>query len=239
MPAPAPPDPTRASVDPRGGAALTRVLEPEVMDSELEALDYDRMEHDEVNARFVDDLLRLDPDLTRVLDFGTGTARIPIALCRRAGRVRIVGIDLARHMLALGSANVERAALSGVIALELRDAKMTGFPAASFTSVISNSIVHHIPSPFDALAEMARVLAPSGWLFVRDLLRPASDAAVAELAQRYAGSANDHQRALFEASLRAALSLDEVSDLARRASLERAALAPTSDRHWTLAWRKP
>ncbi len=36
---------------------LDRVLEPEVMDTVEEAVDYDAMDHAEVNRRFVDDLL--------------------------------------------------------------------------------------------------------------------------------------------------------------------------------------
>ena len=40
---------------------LPRVLEPEVMYTEEEARDYDRMDHAEVNARFVADLLAEGP----------------------------------------------------------------------------------------------------------------------------------------------------------------------------------
>src|SRR5262245_44712142 len=38
-------------------AVLERVLEPEVMDTVEEAVNYDAMDHAEVNRRFVDDLL--------------------------------------------------------------------------------------------------------------------------------------------------------------------------------------
>jgi ubiquinone/menaquinone biosynthesis C-methylase UbiE len=209
------------------------------MDSELEALDYDQMDHREVNDRFVADLTSLPADLTRVLDVGAGTAQIPIALCKRAPEARVVAIDLAQHMLRLGSQNVERAGLAGVICLECRDAKAIHLPDASFTSVVSNSIVHHIPSPLDALIEMVRVLAPSGWLFVRDLLRPPDDKTVRALVDRYAKNENAHQRALFEASLRAALSSSEMAELVRGAGIDPACVRSTSDRHWTLAWRKP
>jgi hypothetical protein len=57
---------------------LNRTLEPEVMDTAADALDYDRMDHREVNRRFVDDFLAAAPDLSDVLDLGTGTAQIPI-----------------------------------------------------------------------------------------------------------------------------------------------------------------
>ena len=62
-----------------------RVLEGEVMDTAEEASDYNAMDHAAVNRIFVDDLLRCpDEQLTGdILDLGTGTALIPIELCRR------------------------------------------------------------------------------------------------------------------------------------------------------------
>src|SRR5499427_472401 len=92
----------------RGTMALSRVLEPEVMDDELEAHDYDRMNHGEVNARFVSDLLTCGADFTATLDVGTGTAQIPIELCSRRREARVVGVDMARHMLRIGTLRVER-----------------------------------------------------------------------------------------------------------------------------------
>jgi ubiquinone/menaquinone biosynthesis C-methylase UbiE len=220
----------------RSPVQLSRQLEPELMDSEDDARDYDEMDHRDVNARFVEDLLALRPDLSRTLDVGTGTALIPIEVCRRASDARIVAIDLADHMLALGGHNVERAALSGVIELAKSDAKRLGYADATFTCVISNSIVHHVPLPQQALAEMERVLAPGGLLFVRDLARPSDDRDVTRLVERHAAAASPRQQALFEASLRASLTPDET----RLLFLPRGGtVAMTSDRHWTLVWKKP
>ena len=209
------------------------------MDSATYAREYDEMDHREVNARFVADLLTLEADLALVLDVGTGTALLPIELCQKEPSCRLVAIDLAAHMLSLARANIERAALAGVIAAERRDAKASGFADATFTAVISNSIVHHIPDPSLALAEMTRVLAPGGTLFVRDLARPTGDSNVSRLVATYAGRATPHQRALFDASLRASLTLQEVQALAARAGIDPAVVTMTSDRHWTLAWKKP
>jgi ubiquinone/menaquinone biosynthesis C-methylase UbiE len=208
------------------------------MDDELEAKDYDLMNHGEVNARFVSDLLALPVDCARTLDVGTGTALIPVELCRRESRARVLAVDMAWHMLRLGAARIEHAALSGVIALERRDAKALGFRPGSFTCVMSNSLLHHLADPAVAILEMANALAPSGWLFLRDLVRPASDAEVDELVKRHAADQNARQRALFEASLRAALSLSEVAEAASGAGIGPDATRKTSDRHWTLAWNK-
>lgn len=220
--------------------SLQRVLEPEVMDSPEEASAYDAMDHGAVNASFCADLLALAPapDVSRALDIGTGTALIPIELCRRHPGARVVGIDLAPSMLELGRRNVELAALSGVISLGLADAKALAAPDGAFTSVISNSIIHHIPEPLPVLRGALRVLAPGGWLFVRDLLRPADEQAVQALVARHAAHDTPDQRALFEASLRAALDLAELQRLAADAGMTGARIEATSDRHWTLAYRK-
>jgi ubiquinone/menaquinone biosynthesis C-methylase UbiE len=219
---------------------LSRVLEPEVMDSPEEASAYDAMDHGGVNAAFCADLLALSPapDLARVLDVGTGTSLIPIELCRRHPGARVVGIDLAPSMLEVGRRNVERAALSGVVSLGLADAKALAAPDGAFSCVISNSIIHHIPDPLPVLRGALRVLASGGWLFVRDLLRPADEATVRGLVATHAADDTPSQRALFDASLRAALDLGEVRRLAADAGMAGATIEATSDRHWTLAFRK-
>jgi ubiquinone/menaquinone biosynthesis C-methylase UbiE len=237
---------------------LARVLEPEVMDTADEARDYDSMDHSAVNARFCDDLLafadqsgrpalgRLTP--SRVIDFGTGTALIPVELCARAGGFPVVAIDLAEHMLALARVNVARAGLSDRVLLERVDAKGTPYEDGAFGAMISNSIVHHIPEPRRCLAEMWRVTAKGGLLFVRDLYRPDSEAEVDRLVALYAGDAPadptrvasfENQRALFRASLCASLTVNEIVDMVAPLGVPASAIRMTSDRHWTLAYEKP
>lgn len=217
---------------------LARVLEPEAMDDEQEASDYDAMDHGGVNERFALDLLALGPDLRSVLDVGTGTALIPLALLRAAPGARVLATDMARSMLALGQRNVRAAGLEGSILVEEADAKALPFGDGAFSAVMSNSLIHHIPDPRPALAEMARVLADGGFLMVRDLFRPANDLAVRLLLELHAASDTPRQRALFEASLRAALTVDEVRAMVEPLGVPPGAVQATSDRHWTLAWRK-
>jgi ubiquinone/menaquinone biosynthesis C-methylase UbiE len=203
------------------------------MDTEDEALAYDLMDHREVNARFVSDFLSVHHHGWKVLDVGTGTALIPIELCRREKRAIVIAVDAAHHMLQRGAENVAAAGLVGRIHLEITDAKSLAFGDGAFPAVISNSIVHHIEHPARVLAEMARVLAADGTLFVRDLLRPPDDAAVTHLVTTYAAGATDTQRTLFEQSLRAALTLEEVRAIVRELGLPTEGIAQTSDRHWT------
>jgi ubiquinone/menaquinone biosynthesis C-methylase UbiE len=168
-----------------------------------------------------------------VLDVGTGTAQIPIELCRQSPRAQVVAVELAEHMLRLGQQNVEHAGLTDRIRVQKCDAKRMPFPTASFAAVISNSIVHHIPEPAAVIAEMVRVTRPGGLLFVRDLLRPGTDTEVRRLVDTYAADANAHQRQMFEDSLRAGLTLDEVRQLVAAHGFDPSTVQQTSDRHWT------
>ena len=139
----------------RGGAqngrhgALPRVRSsPKSMDTAEEARDYDAMDHGQVNARFCDDLLAVGRGLGRVLDVGTGTALIPIELCRRAAAAEVDAIDLgdphARPGGAQRGAGGPRGAHRAWPAWTRRRRRGR---AGSFDAVMSNSIVHHIPEP--------------------------------------------------------------------------------------------
>jgi ubiquinone/menaquinone biosynthesis C-methylase UbiE len=227
---------------------LARVLEPEVMDTAEEARDYDAMDHAEVNRRFCEDLLAEGPVAGHLLDVGTGTALIPIELCKRAAGVTVLAIDLAEHMLALAKTNVARAGLSARIELAKVDAKDSGFADGAFAGAISNSIIHHIPDPARVFAEMWRVTRSGGRLFVRDLHRPADDAEVDRFVALYGGAKPSdpaqhaswtNQVTLFRASLCAALTTDEVAAMVAPLGIPKDAIRMTSDRHWTLSTVKP
>ena len=217
---------------------LPRQLEAEVMDTHAEACDYDAMDHSAVNRLFIEDLLSLGHPEGDVLDLGTGTALIPIELCRKCDSCRVMAVDAAVHMLDLARINVEVAGFPDRIFLNLVDAKKLPYAAHSFSTVMSNSIVHHIPEPIEVLQEAVRVTAANGLIFFRDLLRPADANQLRMLVDQYAGDANEHQRQMFADSLHAALSLNEIRDLIQRLGFDRNSVVATSDRHWTWTARK-
>ena len=222
---------------------LPRVLEPEAMDTLDEAREYDAMDHSPTNTAFVGAFLAAHGPCRggAVLDVGTGPARIPIALARADARAPILGIDLARHMLDRARRNVEEAGLSDRVKLQLADAKGVPYPDGQFEAVISNSIVHHIPEPSAALAEMVRLVAPGGTLFVRDLRRPDDGPSLAAIVRAYASEESESARALFSASLRAALTASTISGRSWRPLGLSAGddVVRRPDRHWTWTWRRP
>ncbi|HEX5102681.1 MAG TPA: methyltransferase domain-containing protein [Pirellulaceae bacterium] len=260
---------------------INRVLEPEIMDSPLDAEDYDRMDHAAVNRVFVDDLLAAlgecgvrnaecgmeagdsvtphsefrTPHLLDVLDLGTGTALIPVELCRRCSarvsdpaepadrrspiNVRVMAVDAATSMLDLARYNVEAAGLIEPVQLAHVDAKRLPYPDGMFDVVMSNSILHHIPEPLTVLREAVRVTKPGGLVFLRDLLRPESLEQLNHLVVTYAADCNEHQRKLFADSLHAALSLPEIRDLISQLGFPADSVQQTTDRHWTWTANRP
>jgi ubiquinone/menaquinone biosynthesis C-methylase UbiE len=142
-------------------------------------------------------------------------------------------------MLDFAQRNVNRAGLERQIQLALVDGKRLPYAASRFAAVISNSIVHHIPEPAAVLEGLVRVVVPGGVIFVRDLLRPIDNETVQQLVATYAADANSHQRQMFDDSLRAALSLEEIRALVHALGFPPETVRPTSDRHWTWAVRAP
>jgi ubiquinone/menaquinone biosynthesis C-methylase UbiE len=191
-----------------------------------------------VNAAFAKSAIALGPMSGKILDAGTGTARIPIAISQMRPTWELTCIDLSANMLKVGAENVSKAGVRSQIKLELIDAKAMPYPDSYFDMVISNSIIHHLPDPLPFLREVKRVLMPQGAIFLRDLLRPENAEISENLVNLYAGDCNAHQKQLFSDSLQAAFTLDEVEEMIQNAGLDGLRIYESSDRHWTAerAW---
>ncbi len=218
---------------------LERILEPEVMDDPDESHAYDAMDHTAVNRQFVEDFLAVGPAGNDLLDLGTGTARIPIELCARHSECRIMASDAAVSMLEIARVNVALEGLDARVQLHQGDAKSLGFEDDMFDCVISNSLLHHLPQPEQAIAEMIRVCRPGGTLFVRDLMRPSSTEEVERLVATYAGEETEACQQLFRQSLIAALTLNELVAVIEKHGFAPETVRANSDRHLTWSATKP
>ena len=209
------------------------------MESSEEAMAYDAMDHHGVNVQFVQDLIAAGCPLHgSVVDLGTGTAQIPIELCRVLPTINVVGIDLSEEMLVLAEKHIASSSFRERIRTEKLDAKKISDQAEQYDVCVSNSIVHHIPFPADVFFQAVQVTRPGGLLFWRDLVRPESDAEVQHLVQTYAGRENEYQQRLFSDSLYAALRLEEVKNFVANLDFDPAGVTRTSDRHWTWSAKK-
>ena len=204
------------------------------MDTWLEATAYDAMDFESVNTAFAMDAIDLDPHAIKILDAGTGTARIPILMCQQRPQYLITAVDLAQSMLIIGQRNVEEAGLNQRIRLERVDSKRMPYPDLEFDMVVSNSLVHHLPDPLSFFQEIKRLVRPGGAILIRDLIRPENDTVVNSLVAKIGEAYDPHQQQLFRESLQAALTLSEVQGLIDRVGLSQVKLSQSSDLHWTI-----
>ncbi len=219
---------------------LERILEPEVMDTWEDAVEYDAMDFTDVNTAFAERALELAPSNGLVLDAGTGTARIPIAVLQRNRQLSIVAVDYSKNMLKLAETNVGDAGFQEQIVLRFADAENLDFSSSHFDFVMSNSLAHHLPDPLPFLREILRVVKPTGGILIRDLVRPESKAALEALVQKYAGDCDEYQKKLYRDSLHASLTMAEVQELANNAQMLDVKVVRSSDRHWSIEreWRQ-
>jgi ubiquinone/menaquinone biosynthesis C-methylase UbiE len=100
-----------------------------------------------------------------VLDVATGTGRVPLSLLRQwEFRGRIVGLDLSRRMLAI--AQHKTGSQRHRVALIREDAMALPFRDDTFHAVTCVEAMEFLPQPWEALAEMVRVLRPGGQIVV-------------------------------------------------------------------------
>src|SRR5204863_880655 len=127
-----------------------------------------------------------------------------------------------------------RAGLSGArLRLIAGDAKRLPFADRSVAMVTSNSLIHHIPYPSSAFREIARIVRRGGPILIRDLIRPESEAQLQHLLETHAAQWSLLQRGLFEDSLRAALTVDEVRRTLDECGFADVSVARITDRHWS------
>ncbi len=216
---------------------MKRVLEPEVMDTSAEADSYQAMNHSVANRAFVNRLQELGAD-GEMLDVGCGPGEITLLVARKFARANIIGVDLAEKMLVYARQALQKTDLASRCHFQIADAKDLKFANASFDCVFSNTILHHIPDPLPFVQEAWRVLRPGGLLLIRDLYRPATISEVNALVNKHASDEDEYSRALFHASLCAALTVEEMRELATQVSAE-LKVAVDSDRHMSLQGLKP
>jgi len=215
--------------------SLVRILEPEVMDSPEEAADYDAMNFAEVNSDFAHLALELYPYPNgKILDLGTGTARIPVLLAQARPQWQLTGVDLAASMLALGQKHIIQANLQAQITLLKADAKSLPFGDRQFDLIISNSLIHHLPDPLPVFHEIQRLLHPNGALLIRDLFRPNSESELETILTKHGGDSTPGQLKLFRDSLQASFTLTEIQTLITQAEIKNVKVYQSSDRHWTI-----
>lgn len=213
---------------------IPRVLEPEVMSGADEAAEYEEMDFSATDRLFAERAAEMAArGVGQIVDIGSGNAKIPLAMCSLLRRgTSLCAVEMSAEMLAVAARNRAR---EGAVQLRLLagDAKRLPFADGSVAMVTSNSLIHHIPDPRDVFREIARVTRPGAPILIRDLFRPDTQAALDQLVEEMAAAWSPLQRKLFEDSLRAALTVNEIRQMLDECGLGDVCVEQTTNLHWS------
>lgn len=215
---------------------LKRTPEPERM-TQAEENDYALADYSTPHDALVDRLRDLAAEAGlppgRLADLGTGPGDIPLRFAAVDRRWEVTAIDLSTNMLKHAAAAQRIRGLEQVpIQWVQADLKATGLPTGYFQALVSNSVLHHMPTAADVhgfWAELKRLAAPGAVVLVRDLVRPSDEATLARLLADLRGVppiALEHYRS----SLHAAFTVEEIRDQLLQVGLMLNVL-PVGDRH--------
>lgn len=225
---------------------LIREPEPDRLNDEPNAAAYAAANFSEVNAKFVAAVTAsLAASSTRLtsassservmIDLGCGPGDITTALARKLPTWRIIGVDAAEPMFAIG-----RRRCDGVGNVQLELARIESFrPVAPADAVVSNTVLHEVYDPAAFWACVKRSGRCNALVHVRDLVRPDSDASAKKLVSRHAASERAALREAFYRSLLAAWTLEELRQQLDGAGLSGFTITPVSDHHVDIVGRLP
>src|SRR6516165_9379308 len=112
-----------------------------------------------------------------VVELACGSGTTTLAFAERCGRA--IGIDVAEEPLQLARrAAVERSL--GNVDFILSEVERLSFADDTFNGALCRFSFHHFVNPARVFAELARVVAPGGWMVIADLVA-SEDPAKAEL----------------------------------------------------------
>lgn len=218
---------------------MQRVLEPEIMNDELQALAYAKADFSTSNQWYVDHLLADYPDqLGNILDIGCGPGDVMLRLASARPDVRITAIDGSNAMIELARTAVQNAGLQQrVTPLQ---GYVPGLPLKerSFDAILSKDLLHHLPDPMVLWSEAGRLGRSGAAIYVMDLMRPESPQAAHDVVESVAPDELPILKADFYASLCAAFTLDETRAQVKRSGLP-LQVTQVSDRHMVIKGTLP
>ncbi len=147
------------------------------------ALDFDQRISKMVALQSLTQVLvdELDPqESDKVLDVGTGTGRLGVALCEMVPRGFVIGIDSGYGMLKVARDKILKFQMGNFLLVRGK-AEALPFLSVVFDSACLMLSFHHFTDSEKAIAEIYRVLKPKGYL---DSLDPVLKEAVDEEEKR-------------------------------------------------------
>jgi ubiquinone/menaquinone biosynthesis C-methylase UbiE len=213
---------------------MLRILEPEIMADEQQALVYAKADFSSSNQWYVDHFLADYPDHVRkVVDIGCGPGDVMLRLAAARPDIRITAIDGSAAMIELARQAVRRANLQGRITAMQGYIPGLALDQHGFDAILSKDLLHHLPAPMVLWSEARRLGRPGAAVYVMDLIRPATPQDARNIVNTVAPDEHPILKEDFYNSLCAAFTVEEAKSQVKRAGLA-LEVAQVSDRHMVI-----
>ena len=186
---------------------MKRILEMDDMGDVDIMLAYDNLKTlDLVNDYFLNRALELC-SFGKILDIGCGTGKMLRQIREDEDQIQgyeLYGLDIDERLIEYAKKQDPQTMY------EVGDSNNLPYESESFDLVMCHSLLHHLEDPRKTINEILRVVKPDGGIFIRDLIRPASEDILQRLFLGYlAGHYDEQNKRLFENSLRSSFTYDE------------------------------
>ncbi len=211
---------------------MNRVLEPELMEDEVQVKAYAEADFVVPHQQFIQLLKDFinDPSFNgHGLDLGCGPGDISFRFAKAFPKSKLDAVDGSQPMLDYAKKLTTPALKKRVNFINglLPDVTL---PQSNYEIIFSNSLLHHLPDPRTLWQSIKNYSKPGTRVIIMDLLRPATVKEARQLVERYVANEPEILRTDFYNSLRAAFNLKEITAQLAQAELN-FNIVQISDRH--------
>ena len=212
---------------------MERILEPELMEEEEQVRAYAEADFHQPNSLFIDTMKEKIGEVSgQVLELGCGPALLSLKFADANPNCIVFALDGSRTMLEEAQRKLHQMPQAKGRVVLIHDTLVeAALPQRNFQLVFSNSLLHHLHDPLQLWNAIKMYAASNAWVFMMDLMRPASEEDAKKLVAQYAGDGPDVLQRDYFNSLRAAFEENEIKDQLKQAGLEYFKTEIISDQH--------
>jgi ubiquinone/menaquinone biosynthesis C-methylase UbiE len=220
---------------------MQRIPEPELMNEPSQVHAYATADFEQPHNHFIEQFRKRFGDHLSgtILDLGCGPCDISLRFAKAYPGCELVAVDGAANMLAAAAHAIRQDKLQDRIRLVQAMLPAEVIPAADYSAIISNSLLHHLHDPLVIWNTIQQHTKSGTHIFIMDLMRPESRQHAESLVQTYAADEPEILQHDFFHSLLAAFSVNEVQQQLQQAQLDYLETDIISDRHFIIYGTTP